>query len=939
MEVEETKKNIDSDDDGDDVVVVIPDNKKRKRATPLSKTNNGGIKVLKQLPLTFPDSATTKKTKIQKVQPDQPILFATLYTVGTISLPSDDLDEDIHGGIPCLVMTPTTGAALYCVEMDCASSLFASPLYEHQLCLVQSGRKLNENAKKILNSFTAVRLYEVKEWKSWTCRIEDGHTLTTLPKKMVNILQRTFFIQQYRSHQDSNVFREIYFPKFDAYSQPFSSLTVAGLTSYGDDYVNAKTLKGKNVPQQNYFWKNVVTKEGADIAHAINRLFAYEKKGSHYTTITDIASLLMKWKEYSSITKYIAHKITDIPIIFKIHTALKDDENPDIVLKDCATFQLFECSITRTTSVNDVSIFIQKLWDILDSDTDETKIIEANQFQSYGKLIDSLYRLNGIPQVLELMFKYSRDRQGRYKIMRRNIVSNFILPLLLYKLEKTAIINTLSNKSTVDCIRLRIIYGICKYLFRVPCDLKEFSLLQCDDTEPVGDHKLFDFDSYDFNFIITSFYHCVISNYYQKFSNKYQWRYKENNESIITDPNTVLFYIDVHPLLIGIEQKISTFYQKYIVDTSLDVRIYDSPDIDDDNVNNLFDSDNSEEQQYRIILFTPDELKKSSDIQMMKNMTLDNEFYNTSIIREGSTNHFFLSRLASPFFEEIGEQNWYQELYFETIHFQNMTQSAARKKVIITDCHLLTGEDLLNMLKWLTHYKSSIKQIILIGSVHILPFVQNGQPFLDLLLQINSPQVHGLIGKKEYAANEFKYLIESHWTQMMWTKKNEETKREKQLEKFEHLTSSSSSLLFHMNDVETMIDFFKHAYPQKHILVIHLYDEKHKIDFQLPKKSLIQVTDLKIDNLLNYKRSIIRENEEFFLIPYSIIKQMYKNQLNLIFSTLPRLIIVGKQQDKNENGSNNEYLGDILGEIVDIFSSDPRPNMRYTYSSTLCSTS
>ncbi len=932
MEVEKTTTTVaNNDNDDSDVVEIIVDipDKKRKRSTP-KKTNNNGIHSLKQLPLTFPDDPSiTKKSKTLKTQPDQPILFATLYTVGTVSLPSDDLEEDIHGGIPCLVMTTSTGAALYCVEMDCASSLFASPLYEHHLCLVQSSRKLNQTAMKILDAFTAVRLYEVKEWKSWTCRVEDGHTLTTLPRKMATLLQKTFFVQQCKCHQDSNVFREIYFPKFDAYSQPFSSLTIDDLTRYGTDYVNAKTLKGKNVPQQNFFWTNVTKKEGADIAHAINRLFAYEKKGTHYTNITAITSLLMKWKDYSPITKYISHKIIDIPIIFKIHTALKDDENPDIVLKDCATFQLFECSITRTTSVNDVSIFIQNLWDILDSDTDEAKIIESSQFQSYSKLIDSLYRLNGITQVLELLFKYSRNRESRYTIMRRNIVSNFILPLLLYKLEKTAILNTLSNKSTVDCVRLRIVYGICKYLFRVPCDLKEFSLLQCDEKKPGG--KLFDFDSYDFNFILTSFYHCVISKYYEKFSNLYQWRYKENNEAVITDPNTVLFYIDVHPLLIGIEKKITEFYQRHISDTLLDVRIYDSSDIDSDDVNsNLFDSENND-QQYRIILFTPDELKKSSDIQMIKNMTLDKEFYHKSIIRESSTNHFFLSRMAKPFFEEIGDQNWYQELYFETIHFQNMNPIAARKRVIITDCHLLTGEELLNMLKWLTHYKSVIKQVILIGSVYILPFIQNGQPFLDFLLQINSRQVHGLIGKKEHASNEFKYLMDNHWSQIMWTMS--EKKRDWQLQKFENMPTSNSVLL-HMDDVDGMIDFFGHAYPQKHISVIHLYDEKHKIQFQLSKKSMIHVTDIKIDNLLNYKRSIMKENDEFFLIPYSIIKHMYKNQLNLLFTTLPKLIIIGKQQEKDEHGAYNTYIGDILGEIVDRFSNDPRPNMRYTYCST-----
>lgn len=566
----------------------------------------------------------------------------------------------------------------------------------------------------------------------------------------------------------------------------------------------------------------------------------------------------------------------------------------------------------------------------MDSDEEDTiVVIENSQFHNYTSLIDSLYRMNGIHRILELLFKFSRDRQTRYNIMRKNIVTNFILPLILFKLEKTSLINTFSNKSTVDCVRLRIVYGLCKYLFRVPCDLTQFSLLQCD--EKSFSLKLFDFDAHDFNFILTSFYHSIISTYYRRFSNKYQWRHKDYTENPLFDPNIILFYIDVHPLLIEIEKKIVTLYGKHVEDNMLNVQIRESDNALEQDLFSKLGDPNS--QQYRIILFTPTELKRGLDIDTMKNLSLDNVFYTTSILRESSTNHFFHSRLAGQFCDEIGADNWYKELYFETTNFQNIDKLAIRRRVIIGDCHLLTGEDLLNMMKWLIFYKDRIKEIILIGSVHILPVIQNGQPFLDLLLKINTRQVRSLLGSRETTSSDFKNMIEREWSQMNWVKRDK--KRESQIRRYEFLNDPTReercSVLYHMRGLDDMEDFFHQFFQHINISIIHLYQEKKKIEFNLGKKSLFKITDLKLDNLLHYKKSIIKEKEEFFVISHSLVKSLNKNQLNLIFSTLDKLIILGKEKDEEVE----KKLKDIIDEITTIFESDTRPNLRYTYSSTM----
>ena len=924
-EVENDENDETSRKEADDGEPVVINKKTRKRRKKANTTEIGGEIV--------PNKKAKKMTEIE-IAMTGPIFMATFSTVGTFSLPSDDLEEDIHGGIPCLIMTTSNGTGLFCIEMDCASSLFVSPLYEHSLVLTESTRKLNPLARQIMNTFTSTKLYDVKDWKKWTSKIEDDLTVRTLPKKIITLLQKTFFVQQYKQHQDSVVFREIFYPKFPSYSQPFSSLSAMDVAKYTKQYEEVEKKRG--VHKHTAFWRGVVEQDGELLVHAVNQLFAYEKKDTTYPSITNIAILFDKWRDYKSIVRYMTHKIIEMGHIFKIHQTLRDDDSTGdngLLLKDVAAFQILNCSIAKNTLVCDSSIFIQRLWEIMDLDDDDNittgPLLESKLFQHYTLLIDSLYINNGIHAILELLFKYSRNPKERYQLMRKNVILRFILPLLLHRLEKMSIVNTLNSKSTVDCVRIRTIYGMCKYLFRVPCGITSFNLAQ-DDTKCFG-AKLFDFDVDDFNHILTVFYYGIITKSYNNWGNTYQWRHRDHGVVVeIHVESSPIFFIDVHPTLISIERRISVLYKKYIETPVVDIQIRESHNLKEGRLFNEYD----ENQQFRVAVFTPSELKKNLDITVMKDLALEASFYNTSIIRESSVNHFFISRLSSPFYHEIGEENWYQELYFETTHFHYVHERAVRKRVIIADAHLLTGEDMLNMLKWLLFHKEKIKEVILMGSVHILPCIQNGQPFMDLAFKINKKQVFGIIGKKEIASDQFRQMVEYDWSQFKWTK---ETKKKNYSLRERHdflvdpSRTSKCSVLYHMENMDDLIDFFSSIYPDESISLINLYEEKRKIVFNLGKKSLIKVTDVKLDNLLQHKKSLVDQKQEIFITSCELVTYMSKSQLNLIFSTLDRLIILGKFDT-----THTEYkkVKDIIELVTTRFTTDNRPNMRYTYDST-----
>ena len=239
---------------------------------------------------------------------------------------------------------------------------------------------------------------------------------------------------------------------------------------------------------------------------------------------------------------------------------------------------------------------------------------------------------------------------------------------------------------------------------------------------------------------------------------------------------------------------------------------------------------------------------------------------------------------------------------------------------------------MLNMLKWLLYYKSVIREIILIGTLHIMPFIQNGQPFLDLAFKVNTPQVRRLIGKRESASDEFSRMVEREWSQFKWSRLPSE--RDSLKRRHEFLTDPTRdercSVLYHLEEMEDLEDFFHILYQYRNISLIHLYEARQRLVFGLGKKSLIKVIDVSLDNMLQHKKSMVEEKEEFFIISYELIEYMNKSQLNLIFSTLDRLIILGKEKKKAEKG-----VVDILEVVTRRFSTDVRPNLRYTYNSTL----
>jgi len=116
-------------------------------------------------------------------------------------------------------------------------------------------------------------------------------------------------------------------------------------------------------------------------------------------------------------------------------------------------------------------------------------------------------------------------------------------------------------------------------------------------------------------------------------------------------------------------------------------------------------------------------------------------------------------------------------------------------------------------------------------------------------------------------------------------------------------------------------------YDTSTVNLLHICTTKHGLTFNIGKRSVLRITDIKLDHLLNYKRSILENRKEIFVIDYNILYQATKNELHLLFYALDSLIVVGRGSGDELNKNKNTPISD---QIIDIYNSRKRPNLRYT---------
>jgi hypothetical protein len=831
-----------------------------------------------------------------------------LVTVGVLQL--DDQ-------LACLLMMQRGKATLYCVELDAATSLFVSPLYEHSLVLYGSATQPGAEARQRMEQARCETLFRVLEWQAWQCLLEDNLSATMLPKRLCALLSRTLFIQSAYAQPvgATAALHQLYAPK--ARETAFCS-SESLLGPYLQElWQQADKERPRRQTLAVAFWQLVEARDQALIQGAVNQLFAYEKKTSVYPTMREVTTLLQGWK--LPCARYVSHKVDQMASIHQLYRATLCKGDSTAPLAQSMAFSLFNCSLLPPTITQDAGTLIAFLWSHL-TDDEEQCVIEASLFVRYRRLIDCCLLEGGIGRLLDSLYHKQRSLAERSVVLRHRLLMRFLLPLLVTHLEQHVTRQSAQGRSTLECLTLRTIYLAYAALFRpggnkaALADLAEqqFALGQEDDARPAVQH-LFEFDLVDFNLALSTLHQCLQQDEPPPWRAQYKWRARPQWDTAELLPKTVLFYVETQPALLEMETKINTHYDRHLFETLLSVQLCESHEVLGPQAVALF-SEHEEEQQYRMVLFDPLELRQNRDLEFMRELALA-DLYATALVRESSTNHFFRDRLARAFLGELEHDQWYRELYFETAQFRVVDRAAVQRTVIVADAHLLTSNDLLGLLRWLTFHRATIKRVVMVGSADLAPLSQNGQPFIDLLLRVDAPRVR----RQAFADDRRDRLMAGllgQWTLHRWPQEKDDRARIAR----RHDWSQTPALYVLQEDtMEELEDLFYLLQRYRRFTLHQLYKGDRPTQLVPRKKSLLRVVPLELDTLMQHHR--VTPDEEAFVILWRDLLRLQRNALTLLLSTLERLIILGcPEQDPKQ-------------ALQAHVARDKRPTLRYTQSS------
>lgn len=823
--------------------------------------------------------------------------------------------------VACLLMHQRGKSQFYCVELDAATALFVSPLYEHSLVLYASETKLSETATKRMGQARCETLFQVHEWQAWQCLLEDNLSSAVLPRRLYALLSRTLFIQSAHAQPAgaTDLIRALYAPK--ATERAFCSSEALLVPYLQTLYAHADSERPKRQPLATAFWQQVESRDEALLQGAINQLCAYEKKASVYPTMREVATLLLNWK--LPCARYVAHKIDLMAPIHQLYKAtLRTGDTARNLVKSQA-FSIFNCALLGGPVTQDATTLVALLWQLMtDETTVEQPVIEAAHFVQYRRLIDWCLAMKGnIGLLLDALYHKQRSLQERCVVVRRRLLVRFLLPMLVAHLEQHVTRTSQQGRSTLECLTVRTIYLAYATLFRASgnkaamqdADQQQFQLRQEDDARPAVKH-LFEFDLVDFNLALSAL-HQLLSDGTQPWRSQYKWRARIQWDALAL--KTTLFYVETQPALLELERKINAHYDRHLFETLLSVQLRESPDAAAASGEPLF-NENEEEQQYRLVLFDPLELRQDKDLVFMRELALS-DLYATALVRESSTNQFFKHRLTNAFLGELEHDQWYQELYFETAQFSAVDRRAVQRRVIIADAHLLTSNDLLGALRWLTFHRATIKQVVFCGSTDLCPLSQNGQPFIDLALRVDPQCVKRRAYDEARRDRIFNDLLDA-WHLHQWPCEKDERARFTR-----HHDWSRTPALYVLQEAEPdaamqeLEDLFYLLQRYQRFTLQLLHRETKPPPLKPRKKSLLRVAPLELDKLMQHHRVTVED--EVFVVQWVDLLRFPRNALTMLLCTLERLVVLGCGE------------ADPRQALLTQVARDKRPTLRYTQSS------
>lgn len=851
----------------------------------------------------------------------------TLLCIGLLAL-----DEERAA----LVTMAKGTVTLYCIELDKASALLLSPLYEHIVTLspAVTARPLGEQARQTLEAVGEQPLYTLTEWHEWICSLETPLTSVTAVNRLRGLLGRTLLVQSRTEAGSCVAINQIY-----GDNAPVPLLNhclptyLKRLDQLRNDQERARSLVTP-------FWDWVAERDGAQLDYAVDSIFAYVKRGTDFPTLYPLVGLLRRWK--SAAKRLLCHKVVEIPRAYTLHVTTRHTMGGggDLALAESGVaFRLLDIGTCPPQHHLHACTLVPLLWQLLNTPPD--KELDQRQLLLAPSLffVEKQLARGRLAELIHLFYsRYHRRFSGHAALLRERLMEHVLLPLLCEKMERHADACSTWFRATIESVRPSALYHIYQWLFvafagkmsdNLDADVV-FSLDNDDDDERCDDSVLFKFDLADFRRLLRALDRLVTRQHQQQQRTTYRWIPAPKCPRSGFDQETPLFYIENQPVLTALERKTAALWRTEVIEKALSVEVIGANN--DPTATTTMFNEHDERQQFRLIAFSPLQLRRCEDIALMHEQVYDDQL-DTAILREASTNHFFRERLARGFESEVTPENWHHELYFESTHFEQIDKRAQRRTVIVADCHLLGAEDMNRLLKWLVFHRQTVRRVLLIGSFDMLPYAQNGQPFLDLMLTSEPRHTQRYLCAHQTRLADFRELL---FDESQWVVRPHTTHRSAKddlgcgavIGTIYHVDGGGKELLAMLErapDFQSQrvlrlrqlvrLDRYGDKRPKQRIA---LEDETvFPLQSKKQRQRILIEPDMNVDALTRHG-SGSANGLDVFIVTHAMLAFFSKNQLNLLFSALTALVLVGGDAER------------VRESIVDVFASSSMANRRLT---------
>lgn len=843
---------------------------------------------------------------------------------------------------PCLIMMGRdTKSNIYCVWLTKETADMVSPLYEHTVIL---HRLVSYSVASKLAHFVDESVFSVVDRRGCASRLDDQYTKKELEKKLIALLGSTLFIEMDRCYSAQPEPNPLMKPFFSDWSHsPFTyafldcvnnetdaALLQEYMTIYGE--ASTKKYRGKKTLYDNY-WKEINTKKvkqhAEPVLRAIDQLLMFEHKDKEYQK-GHIVPVFKGWKDYKAISQYFIYRVQGMEQTYSLYKMLK--HAPELMTL------LYSSSYDNRVHLLKFCLLLKRL--ISTSSQTSTLSLTRQDFPPLSFFDEvfggHLYTLMGT-----LIGQHQpEEEQDSIADKMTHPVLSF---LIMLKLEVIGHNKAVHARATLEPIVVQNAFAAYHSLVTVGKPPKltgetTFELEESDD---------------DFTGVLIKLYELIGQEALKPTGKTLTRWYLKNNKPHLLKSNTPLFYYSPDTDTLTLEEHNGLICEKYIQGTACTelCRHSEKPITESawqDEWDAFKETTNYETQKYDFILFSASEIKQNQDLECIKTL-LFASLETTVILREIS-DVFFHRRLAHYFAEtqnELKMEVFHQKCSIETSQFGAIPSRAVKETLIIPQAHNLSLVALKHIIQIMVHYEKTIKRVVFIGSVSILPLAEKGQSFIDLLRALHTKEIAASLYNKEERGREFATLLQENWQTVKCDSYHQLYASQQQQLQQQQLAYSSKKkqkcILYHLKRQDFLFEHLPETPNPKHPLIVFCLSKKGMgvrgraknwlyDSMSAKQKASKSFQSMEIEELARHD-AIGKENSVFIMSKKTLLF-LDKNDVIQLFLLLDCLYVTesdaGDGEASIEEGKSRKSK-DLLECVIESFINNKRPNMRYSH--------